>query len=55
MAMPRTSLTQTELARYLKAYRDAGIPVVRSVISRDGKIVIYSTESSPEGSENPWD
>ncbi len=55
MAMPRASLTQTELTRYLKAYRDAGIPVVRSEISRDGKVVIYSTEDPPKGDNNPWD
>ncbi|UWR48933.1 hypothetical protein [Phaeobacter inhibens] len=55
MAMPRASLTQTELTRYLKAYRDAGIPVVRSEISRDGKVVIYSTEKQSNDNNNPWD
>ncbi len=55
MATPRASLTQTELTRYLKAYRDAGIPVVRSEISRDGKVVIYSTEKQANDANNPWD
>ncbi|MFV1655249.1 MULTISPECIES: hypothetical protein [unclassified Phaeobacter] len=55
MAMPRAPLTQTELTRYLKAYKEAGIPVVRSEISRDGKVVIYSTEKQPDEVNNPWD
>ncbi len=55
MAMPRATLTQTELTRYLKVYRDAGIPVVRSEISRDGKVVIYSTEKQTDEVNNPWD
>ena len=55
MAMPRAKLTQSELTRYLKAYRDAGIPVVRSEISRDGKVVIYSTEKQTDEVNNPWD
>jgi len=55
MGKPRISLTQTELARYLKAYRDAGIPVVRSEISRDGKVVIYSTDKQVDETRNPWD
>ena len=55
MAMPRVSLTQTELTRYLKAFRDAGIPVVRSEISRNGKVVIYSTEKQTDEVNNPWD
>lgn len=55
MAMPHAKLTQSELTRYLKAYRDAGIPVVRSEISRDGKVVIYSTEKQSDEVNNPWD
>lgn len=55
MTMPRATLTQSELTRYLKAYRDAGIPVVRSEISRDGKVVIYSTEKQTDEVNNPWD
>jgi L-asparaginase/Glu-tRNA(Gln) amidotransferase subunit D len=55
MVMPRATLTQSELTRYLKAYRDAGIPVVRSEISRDGKVVIYSTEKQTDEVKNPWD
>ncbi|NOC47006.1 hypothetical protein [Ruegeria sp. HKCCD7559] len=55
MSTSRASITQTELTRYLKAYRDAGIPVVRSEISRDGKVVIYSTEKQTDEVNNPWD
>ena len=53
--MRRAPLTQTELTRYLKAYRDAGIPVVRSEISRDGKVVIYSIEKQTDEVNNLWD
>ncbi|WP_170361325.1 hypothetical protein [Ruegeria arenilitoris] len=55
MSTSRASITQIELTRYLKAYRDAGIPVVRSEISRDGKVVIYSTEKQTDEVNNPWD
>lgn len=55
MTATRLTLTQAELVRYLKAYRDAGVPIVRSEISRDGKVVIYSTEKASADSANPWD
>ncbi|WP_156444356.1 hypothetical protein [Celeribacter halophilus] len=55
MATLRSGLSQKELTRYLKAYRDAELPVVRSEISRDGKIVIYSTDKHSDETNNPWD
>ena len=55
MTATRLTLTQAELVRYLKAYRDAGVPIVRSEISRDGKVVIDSTEKASADSANPWD
>ena len=51
----RAPITQAELTRYLKAYRDAGIPVARTEIGRDGKVVIYTLGSEHEALSNPWD
>lgn len=55
MANRRAVLTQAELTRYLKAYRDAGIPVARTEIARDGKVVIYTTDTATDDANNPWD
>jgi L-asparaginase/Glu-tRNA(Gln) amidotransferase subunit D len=55
MANQSAAITQSALTRILKAHRDAGIPVVRTEIGRDGKVVVYSTERDQDGSENPWD
>jgi len=51
----RTPITQAELTRYLKAYRDAGIPVARTEIDRDGKVIIYATDGAANETDNPWD
>lgn len=55
MSNVRANITQAELTRILKAYRDAGIPIARTEIGRDGKVIVYS--AGPEGSAeaNPWD
>lgn len=55
MSATKARLTQTELTRYLKAYRDAGIPIARSEISRDGTVVIYTASHKSQEEENPWD
>ena len=55
MPARRATITQAELTRYLKAYRDAGIPVARTEISRDGKVVIFSHDHSASDDANPWD
>lgn len=55
MAAHRPKITQAELTRYLKAYRDAGVPVTRTEINRDGQIVIYTTDASKNDASNPWD
>ncbi len=55
MANRRAPISQAELTRYLKAYRDAGIPVARTEIDRDGKVVIYTTDSAGDDRNNPWD
>ncbi len=55
MANRRAAITQAELTRYLKAYRDAGIPVARTEIGRDGKVVIYTTDTATDDANNPWD
>lgn len=51
----RVNITQAELTRYLKAYRAAGIPVARTEIGRDGKVIIYSTDTASDEDNNPWD
>lgn len=55
MADRRAVITQAELTRILKAYRDAGLPVARTEITRDGKIVVHSAESAAGETNNPWD
>ncbi|WP_306111326.1 MULTISPECIES: hypothetical protein [unclassified Roseovarius] len=55
MPARRATITQSELTRYLKAYRDAGIPVARTEISRDGKVVIHTIDSPAVDEANPWD
>lgn len=55
MANQSATLTQAALTRILKAHRDAGIPVVRTEIGRDGKVVVYSTERDQDSTANPWD
>lgn len=55
MANRPAPLTQAELTRYLKAYRDAGIPVTRTEIARDGKVIIYTTDTATGEANNPWD
>ncbi len=51
----RAAVTQAELTRYLKAYRDAGIPVARTEIGRDGKVIIYTSDTASDEANNPWD
>ena len=55
MSNRRAPLTQAELTRYLKAYRDAGIPVARTEIGRDGTVVIFTGSATTETAENTWD
>ena len=55
MSARRAIITQAELTRYLKAYRDAGIPVARTEIGRDGKVIIYTNDNASDDSNNPWD
>lgn len=55
MAAEKARITQSELTRYLKAYRDAGIPIGRSEISRDGTVVIYTATPKAQEEDNPWD
>ncbi|MCE8530639.1 hypothetical protein KBY26_15425, partial [Ruegeria pomeroyi] len=50
----RNLFKQTE-PPLLQGHRDVGIPVVRSEISRDGKVVIYSTAKQTDEVNNPWD
>ncbi len=55
MASPRATVTQAELTRYLKAYRDAGIPVARTEIGRDGKVIIFTIDNQKDTTKNEWD
>ena len=55
MAAEKARITQSELTRYLKAYRDAGITIGRSEISRHGTVVIYTATPKAQEEENPWD
>lgn len=56
MGKRQVFVTQAELTRYLKAYRDAGIPIARSEIDpRTGRVVIYSSDAASDSSHNPWD
>ena len=55
MAQRKATLTHAELTRYLKAYRDAGIPVARTEIGRDGKVTIYTVADPSAETPNPWD
>jgi hypothetical protein len=55
MANRRANITQAELTRYLKAYRDANIPIARTEIGRDGTVTIYTIDKATEDANNPWD
>lgn len=55
MANARAVITQTELTRYLKAYRAAAIPVARTEIGRGGKVIIYTSDTASDDASNPWD
>ncbi len=48
-------ITQSELTRYLKAYRDAGYPIQKTEIDREGTVIIHSALHQAEGEKNPWD
>lgn len=55
MAARKATVTQTELKRYLTAYKDAGIPVGRTEIGPDGTVVIHSANDVPPTTINDWD
>jgi len=55
MSKRRAAITQAELTRYLKAYRDAGIPVARTEFSPDGRLIIHTTDVATDETNNPWD
>jgi hypothetical protein len=55
MANPKAKITQAELTRYLKAYRDADIPIGRTEIARDGTVVIITATDTPASTQNDWD
>jgi len=55
MPNPRAKITQAELTRYLKAYRDADIPIGRTEIAPDGTVVITTATEQVEHFQNDWD
>jgi len=55
MAARKALITQAELTRYLKAAKDAGIPVARCEVTPDGKVIIYSTADPAGDVVNEWD
>ncbi len=55
MSNSKASVKQSDLARCLKAHRDAGIPIDRTEIDLSaGKIVIFTNSSGKDG-PNDWD
>lgn len=55
--MPATKalVKEAELTRYLKAHSKAGIAVIRTEITQDGKVVII-TQADPSSSvDSEWD
>lgn len=55
MANRRAGITQAELARVLRAHRDAGIPVARTVVTPTGHVTIYTINDPRDDGPNPWD
>ncbi len=55
MANRRALITQADLARVLRAHRDAGIPVARTVITSTGTVTIYTVNDPRDEGPNPWD
>lgn len=54
-ASRKAVVTQAEIGRALKAARDAGIPVARFEVDRNGKVIVYTTEAASEAAANDWD
>jgi ABC-type sugar transport system substrate-binding protein len=55
MANRKATVTQAEITRALRAARDAGIPVARFEIGRDGKVIIIAGDPGQRNEPNPWD
>lgn len=54
MANPRTTFTQSDLTKVLKAYRDAGYPAP-SLVIEVGKITARPTSDAADQTPNEWD
>lgn len=48
-------VSQTEITRCLKAAQAAGIAVARYEVTRDGKVIVYSTADRSGEVANDWD
>lgn len=55
MANRRATITQAELARVLKAHRDAGISVVRTEVLPSGTVRVFTINDGAEDGPNDWD
>lgn len=55
MANRRAAITQADLARVLRAHRDAGIPIARTVVAPTGAVTVYTVNDAGSEAPNPWD
>lgn len=55
MANRRAIVTRADLARVLSAHRDAGLPVARTEVLPNGKIVVFTVNDANADAPNPWD
>lgn len=55
MAAPKAAITQAALARVLRAHRDAGIPILRTETTPDGRVIIITADAPEAGGRNPCD
>lgn len=55
MARPPATFKQADLTRAIKAAQSCGLPVVRSEIMKDGRIVLLHQNDAPLVPTNPLD
>ncbi|AMY68590.1 hypothetical protein [Frigidibacter mobilis] len=55
MANSRAFLKQSDLTRYAKAMKNAGVSEFRVEVEPTGKIIIIAGKTAVEASRNDWD
>lgn len=55
MANRKSVFTQADVTRACKGVREAGFPVARVEISRDGKVIVYTVTDTTGEQSNDWD